>query len=64
VHLLHVTLTLSTGRHPSRAIVQLCLLWLGSDFQAEEEPLKPTHIFKVLLVTGMSFFPSMNFLWL
>jgi hypothetical protein len=39
VHLLHVTLTPSTGRHPSRAIVQLCLLWLGSDFQAEEEPL-------------------------
>jgi hypothetical protein len=39
VHLLHVTLTLSTGHHPSRAIVQLCLLWLSSEFQAEEEPL-------------------------
>jgi hypothetical protein len=39
MHLLHVTLTLSTGRHPSRVIVQLCLLLLGSDFQAREESL-------------------------
>jgi hypothetical protein len=39
VHLLHVTLTLSTGCHPSRDIVQLFFLWLEFDFQAEEEPL-------------------------
>jgi hypothetical protein len=31
------------------------LLWLSSNFQAEEEPLSQTHVFKVFLVTGMSF---------
>jgi hypothetical protein len=55
MHLLHVTPTPSTGHHPSLDIVQLCFLWLGSDFQAEEEPLSQAHVFKVLLVTGMSF---------
>jgi hypothetical protein len=39
MHLLHVTLTLSTGRHPNHAIVQPFLLWLGFDFQAEGELL-------------------------
>jgi hypothetical protein len=63
MHLLHITLTLSSGYHPSRAIVKLCLLWLGSDFQAEGELLNQS-CFKELLVKGMSFCPSMNFLWL
>jgi hypothetical protein len=40
------------------------LLCLGPNFQAEEELLGQTHIFKVLLVTGMSFLPPMNLLWL
>jgi len=39
MHLLHVILTPSTIYRPSQAIVQLCLLWLGSDFQVGEEPL-------------------------
>jgi hypothetical protein len=39
MHLLHVTLTPSTGRHLNWPIVKLCLLCLGSNFQAEEEPL-------------------------
>jgi hypothetical protein len=54
VHLLHVTLTPSTSLHPNRAIVQLCLLWLCSDFQVEGEPLNQ-FMFKVLFITGMSF---------
>jgi hypothetical protein len=39
VHLMHFILTLSTGHHPSQPIEQLCLLFLGSNFQAEGEPL-------------------------
>jgi hypothetical protein len=31
------------------------LLWLGSDFQAKEESLSQARVFKVLLVTSMSF---------
>jgi hypothetical protein len=30
------------------AIVQLCSLWLSSDFQAEEELLDQARVFKVL----------------
>jgi hypothetical protein len=37
------------------AIVQLCSLWLSSDFQAEEELLSQARIFKDFVVTGMSF---------
>jgi hypothetical protein len=55
MHLLYVTLTPSNGYYPNRAIVQLCLLWLCSDFQVEGEPLNQ-FVFKVLLVTCMYFF--------
>jgi len=55
LHLLQVTLTHSTRNHPNRDIVQLCLLWLCYDFQAEGEPLNQ-FTFKVFFITGMSFF--------
>jgi hypothetical protein len=54
VHLLHVTPYPSHWPSPL-AIVQLCSLWLSSDFQAEEELLGQARIFKVFVVTGMSF---------
>jgi hypothetical protein len=55
VHLLHATLNPSTGCHPNRAIIQVCFLWLCSDFQAEGEPLNQ-FAFKVILIIGMYFF--------
>jgi len=64
MNLLHVTLNPSTDHQPNRAIVQLCFLWLCFNFQAEGEPFNQ-FAFKVLLITGMSFFfPSISLLWL
>jgi hypothetical protein len=55
VHLLHVTPTPSTGRHPSRAIVQLCFVVVRLRLSSRGRTARPTRIFKVLLVTGMPF---------
>jgi hypothetical protein len=55
VHLLHITPTPSTGTTLVWILFNYVLLWLGSDFQAEEELLGQARVFKVLLVTGMSF---------
>jgi hypothetical protein len=55
VNLLHVTPTPSTGRHPSLAIVQLMFVVVRLRLSSRGRTAHQAHIFKVILVTGMSF---------
>jgi hypothetical protein len=56
VHLLHVTPTPSTGRHPSRAIVQLSFVVVRLLTFKQRENRSANSRFKVFLITGMFFF--------
>jgi hypothetical protein len=49
--LIHLPLTVTLAS----LLFSFVLLWLIFDFQAKEEPLGQARIFKVFLVTGMSF---------
>jgi hypothetical protein len=63
VHLLHVTLTPSIGRHPSQAIVQPCCCGYALIFK-QGGTARPTRVLRCLDYRYVFFWPSMSLLCL